>query len=300
MSHQKIVKTKTLAKIKTAACAFGVFGAISLFQNCAGYDAASAKNGGPVDLDTNSQTASVVNTPTALAPAPVGIASSTIVTPASFSSVTSTVNASPEINQTQGIAIAIGSLYRLYLGRVASAVEIKFYVEQIQNGRSLAQVEVELYSSNEAAIRGYYLQHLLREPEKAGMVYWMNAVAQGQSLMQVRDNIRRSSECKVDCILSALALVTSFYHDLLGRAPDLGGQRYYVDQINSGRDPLAVREEIRQSPEARIRGFYRTHLLREPDPAGLQYWLDSYNKGQTLAQIQTNVRLSSECRVLCL
>jgi hypothetical protein len=90
--------------------------------------------------------------------------------------------------------------YETYLGRAADAGGLQYYVNYVVNGGSIEVVRLSILNSPEAQIRHMYLVHLLREPDQGGMAYWLNAVASGQTLQQTEDNIRRSTECKVDCI----------------------------------------------------------------------------------------------------
>lgn len=98
----------------------------------------------------------------------------------------------------------------------------------------------------------------------------------------------------------ASAVITRFYLESLGRAPDTAGFNHYLNQAQGGRALSEIGFEIANSPEAKIRQMYLSHLLREPDTGGMAYWLGCYAGGQTLQEIQDNIRRSTECLSNCL
>jgi hypothetical protein len=92
------------------------------------------------------------------------------------------------------------------------------------------------------------------------------------------------------------ALVTSFYENVLHRAPDAAGTAYWTDALNNGTaSPAQVLVGFSESIEnkahtpdaqtASVARLYYAELGRAPDAAGLSYWSGQLaSGGATLAQ----------------
>ena len=102
------------------------------------------------------------------------------------------------------------------------------------------------------------------------------------------------------------ALIGRFYESTLGRAPDPGGLRYWIDQIRGGMTPAAVASRFYASqeyynrsggtPDAWVRDLYEEILLRAPDAGGLSHWAGKASAGVSRTTIADDFYGSLESR----
>ncbi len=101
------------------------------------------------------------------------------------------------------------------------------------------------------------------------------------------------------------ALLTKMYQDVLGRAPDPGGMRFWLDRLKNGMLTQQVGAQFYSSPEyvdaagstdAWLRQLYRALLERQPDGAGLAYWKDRLARGTSPYEVTASFYSSPESR----
>ena len=101
------------------------------------------------------------------------------------------------------------------------------------------------------------------------------------------------------------ALVTGYYESALGREPDEGGLRYWIDRIAAGMTPAAVASNFygsaeyyaaSGSSEAWVSDLYHEIVRREPDAEGLAHWSGEADDGVALAAIASSFYASPESR----
>jgi len=104
--------------------------------------------------------------------------------------------------------------------------------------------------------------------------------------------------CEVDCTAAVQDLITHYYLNILGRAPDSEGLNYWTDEImnlyciqdtvNEGFITMAG--DFFNSPEylgfntdneQYVTDLYNTFYNREPDQGGLDYWLNELEQGMS-------------------
>jgi hypothetical protein len=79
--------------------------------------------------------------------------------------------------------------------------------------------------------------------------------------------------------------IAKLYDDILGRAPDADGLRYW---IQTGDSIEKIASDIKLSPEYRVKeitSFYDEVLGRLPDAKGLDYWVKSSDSLEKIAEI---------------
>jgi coenzyme F420-reducing hydrogenase delta subunit len=79
--------------------------------------------------------------------------------------------------------------------------------------------------------------------------------------------------------------IAKLYDDILGRAPDADGLRYW---IQTGDSIEKIASDIKLSPEYRVKeitSFYDEVLGRLPDAKGLEYWVKSSDSLEKIAEI---------------
>jgi hypothetical protein len=95
-----------------------------------------------------------------------------------------------------------------------------------------------------------YVAALGRLPDLPGLEYWENVLAGGASLSSIADAFIASDEFRLRYPAAAtapdhdaagdLAFLTALYQNVLHRAPDSDGQRYWLDQLASGTSRAGV------------------------------------------------------------
>lgn len=167
-----------------------------------------------------------------------------------------------------------------------------------------------------------YLTHLKREPDSGGMVYWLDQLnSKRQSLDSIEMNIQLSAKTSfsvayekelekqasapsVPAVVGANSVgqssviedqIKKLYQVYLGRAPDLGGLKYYSDLQKSGTPISIIELSIRNSSEAQIRQIYISNLKHEPSLGRMSFLLGQLNSGKaTLASITLSLREEAE------
>lgn len=141
--------------------------------------------------------------------------------------------------------------YRDFLGRSPSAGELATDRAAIVGGfpddatlRSrrtdlAGRLEAVAETSDGPAFR-LYAAYFARDPEYAGLTYWSARLRSGTSLRAIAAFFADSSEFRNTYgTLDDTAFVNLVYRNVLGRRPDTGGLRFWVGQLQSGRNSRA-------------------------------------------------------------
>jgi len=102
-------------------------------------------------------------------------------------------------------------------------------------------------NSATSAISDAYKSALGRTPDQAGLDYWKNAAAGGNSTGAIVDSIKNSPEAQIQ----------KLYQEVFGRTADAAGLSYWMDRLNGGISLGAIRDTLANSDEAKkgLRGF---------------------------------------------
>jgi len=92
-----------------------------------------------------------------------------------------------------------------------------------------------------------------REPDEAGLGYWVRQMDQGNTLEEVATQFMDSGEFAelYGRDVSDQALITAMYNNTLGRAPDQAGFAYWESQIEQGMSEASVFTLFSESAENR-------------------------------------------------
>jgi hypothetical protein len=166
-------------------------------------------------------------------------------------------------------------LYQSFLGRAPDAGGFTAFTNALNAGASRGSVAAAIANSAEAKadfqsatdgvwvpsaagglITELYHTALDRAPDLGGLAAFKTALQDGATLLQLAQAITASPEFAADHAgLTAAGLITSFYEDGLGRAPDAGGLQTYLGALQAGASVGQVLLDIATSPEAGL------HLL---------------------------------------
>ena len=132
-----------------------------------------------------------------------------------------------------------------------------------------------------------YKQELGRDPDEAGLNYWVSSMESGASPEDVRRAISMSPE-------GARFDIGNIYQTQLGRAADDTGMQYWSDALTSGRMDLDnITRSFQQGEEYRKLGAeqykdlladtYKKELGRDIDQPGAEYWGGQLRSGAITA-----------------
>jgi len=144
------------------------------------------------------------------------------------------------------------------LKRNPTSSELSTAVADIEAGRrSPASLIAGLVSSSEAdskvsTVIRLYRAYFLRNPDHAGLEYWIKHRLSGWSLKQISDQFVGTPEFVHRYgSLSTAGYVDLVYRNVLGRAADSPGRSYWVGQIGSGTSRGQVMAKFSDSSEYR-------------------------------------------------
>lgn len=147
-----------------------------------------------------------------------------------------------------------------------------------------------------------YRAYFLRNPDHAGFAYWTGRRAAGVSLVQISNAFARSSEfVNRYGSLSDAEFVRRVYQNVLGRAPDAGGQRYWTDRLRAGESRGVVMVSFSESSEYRrktkagneVVALYDTMLQRAVTSSAFQTLVADLAAGRrTMADVATSLFVS--------
>lgn len=177
----------------------------------------------------------------------------------------------------------VEQLYRTFLGRTGTPVEIQGWVDQLNAGAlTEAQVVDGIMNLGEYAgrvppIERLYFATFDRIPDYDGLMYWVNRLAQGLSLTAIAEIFAGSPEFLATYgSLTNEGYVTQLYQNVLGRTPDAVELAFWAGQLNSGAMTRgAVLANFSESAEFQTLAANRVYvvgayagLLRRPPAQG--------------------------------
>lgn len=148
------------------------------------------------------------------------------------------------------ITTVITRFYQDTLGRAPDAAGLASWVNAAQSGTPVAKIAAEFYGSaeyrqrsgsDEAWIRDLYHALLFRNPDAAGLSYWVGQLRAGVSASQIAYGFYQSTE-------TGQVRVQAIYHAILGRAGESAGVAYWTP-IVLARGDLALAAWLASSDE---------------------------------------------------
>ena len=188
----------------------------------------------------------------------------------------------------------VTNAYQRFLNRTPDAGGIAYWVDKLQHGLTDEQLEAgfadspEFFSvnggTNEGLVRGMYSTLLLRDPDQAGLDYWVGQLNDGVSPAAVAFGFTASPERET-------IRITDDYMTYLGRQPDEGGLNFWLNAFLHGARNEDLIAGFVSSPEyyaAEGRGYhnraawtanaYQAILHRAATPGEIQGWEDFFNQ----------------------
>ncbi len=136
-------------------------------------------------------------------------------------------------------------------------------------------------SANVLFVGGLYRDILGRQPDTAGLNFWVSQLQAGMSQAAVAQGFLHSTE-------HLSAEVTSYYQTFLNRAPDAAGLAFWIADLQGGGTEQQVVSGIASSREFLslhnsntlfVNALYAELLGRTGDTAGIAFWTGQLNSG---------------------
>ncbi len=160
----------------------------------------------------------------------------------------------------------ITQFYNNILQRAPDPGGLLYWVTEVDSGaQTLAQVDYNIATSAEAQTNVVPVVELYtifgRAPDAGGLQYWVQGLIGGDSLTTIAASFLASPEGQriygtaVGTSSTAnIAFLDTAYENVLGRAPDTGGEQYWLGQLNTGiSTPAQVLTSMVESSEAQAR-----------------------------------------------
>jgi hypothetical protein len=186
------------------------------------------------------------------------------------------------------------------LGRGGSSAEVSRWLIQLTQGAPREQVVRDIEASAEYRIRlvqVLYQSLLDRDGEANGQEYWVNFLAAGHTLEEMKAGFLGSQEYIDKHAGGVWHYLDAVYQDALGRSLDAAGQTYWTGLLNSSISATDVAHQILTSEEgvrARVGELYQQFLERSPDEDGMRYFAGRIAQGASNAELLQAILASDE------
>ncbi|MFM8934272.1 MAG: DUF4214 domain-containing protein, partial [Gemmataceae bacterium] len=172
----------------------------------------------------------------------------------------------------------VSHFYQVALDRAPDPQGLAYYSSQVEYGAAPESVARQILNStehNQKIVTGYYADILGRLPDGAGLASHVAALSRGVGEERLVASILASPEKSGG--LGIPAYVNLLYSYILGRSPDLGGETFWVQTLQSGASRYAVAMAFLQCREATnlsVDGLYQSILGRRPTESEKQGWIN--------------------------
>ncbi len=189
--------------------------------------------------------------------------------------------------------------YADFLDRAPTETELTTTVGRLSSGTGRATVARELSQTQEwirVSIRRFYLDTLDREPDAAGLAFWVGQVQTGRrTLAQVAAQFYSSPEYFANSGGTVPQWVADVYTKVLHRSPSSDDIVFWTTRTQAqgrGKVAAAIYSSL-ESRRDRVAVLYRALLGRNPDVAGRDFWAERIATSGDLA-LAVNLVVSPE------
>ena len=165
-----------------------------------------------------------------------------------------------------------------FLGRRATSTELAAGLDRLAAGAPRSAVVQSYATSDEwisVIVTGFYRSTLGRDPDGAGLRYWVDRMKRGMSAGDVAAYFYGSDEYFARSRGNVQAWIADLYAEILLRPADQGGLDYWAAQSRAGASRSTIAFHFYRSIESRltrVSALYRALLGRAPDIGGRDYW----------------------------
>lgn len=220
---------------------------------------------------------------------------------------------------TMVVQAMISDLGRTQAEAVADNEGIAFWVGQLRQGLTQAELKTLFQNSDEYYIRGLYRNILKRNASMTEIKYYLTELATkrmtrtsiAQHFNYVCNN-KLEGECggigeapkPIDFEATVLgAMIHALGRTLAEAQADTAGISYWVQRLKSGYSVSAMSSDMRSSDEYYVRQAYKTILKRNPEMSEVQYYVNEIKARRMTRSSVTqhlqyvcNNKIGGECR----
>lgn len=201
--------------------------------------------------------------------------------------------------------------YLDFLGRQPNENEVNYWVDFLNtNAHTRSEVIYGFFGSPEfqvgtAPIARLYFSFFNRIPDYDGLEYHRRMHSTGTPLVSIAQAFADSTEFRNTYgNLSNEQYVNQLYLNVLGRAPDADGMRYWVDFLNRGGTRGEAMLGFSESPEYIKRSYawvqvsmmYQIMLRRSAEQVGFDSWVNKLANGESILTLIDGFANSQEYR----
>ncbi len=147
----------------------------------------------------------------------------------------------------------VNQAYVTLLGRGPDAAGFQSFVSALMNNSEsrtlVAQQLIYSLEGQSRDINALYTRYLKRTADASGLAYVVNFLGTGGTLQDEAANMLNSPEYATAHGGTAQGIITGYYNDILGRAPDSQGLAYWLAQVQAGSPLTSVSHAFLVSPE---------------------------------------------------
>lgn len=177
----------------------------------------------------------------------------------------------------------VQGLYVDVLNRQPEADGYAHWLDLLSIGASRFDVASAIWRSPEhrgIQVDGYYDQFLNRAADAGGRQFWINQMLAGAREENVMAAFTVTTEYTLNHPTND-SFVTGIYQDFLNRAPDSGGQTFWVNALATNQSRSQVAVSLVTTPERHqllVTSYYADFLNRLPDSNGNAFWTNQLNQ----------------------
>jgi hypothetical protein len=176
-------------------------------------------------------------------------------------------------------------------------IVISVYGPNLLNASAVANSITHSAESYQNTIEHTYQAFLQREPDQAGVNFWVSLMQQGMTDEQLAAAIISSPEYFANHGSNNADWVKGMYQDLLGRPADDAGLAYWTGLLQAGTPPTALALGIASSPEREaqiVSQDYTTYLGRSAGADEVAFWVGAFEQGVSNEAIVAGLVSSQE------
>ncbi|MFW2383097.1 MAG: fibronectin type III domain-containing protein, partial [Acidimicrobiales bacterium] len=204
----------------------------------------------------------------------------------------------------------ISQQYADFLGRAPDQAGINYWTGVLGADRNQGPIVIESFMRSEEfaprrSVARLYLAFFDRAPDRAGFDFWTGVVRNGGQLNDIAAAFADSAEFRNTYgELNDAEFIALVYNNVLLRAPDLAGFRFWLDRLD---DPGVSRGDLmvafsesaefkrNSGPAVDVIMTYRGMLDRAPDAAGFSFWVGAVaGRADALKTLIFNFLVSEE------
>ncbi|OYV85111.1 MAG: hypothetical protein B7Z73_14210, partial [Planctomycetia bacterium 21-64-5] len=203
-------------------------------------------------------------------------------------------------DQNNAQQLYVRAAFEQVLYRQPDQATLASFVNALDNGMSRATFAMTLTHSSEYyddVVSQAYEHYLGRTPDATGLHYWNQQLQAGLTDEQLEAKFIGSSEYYQHSGGTDKGWVDHMYFDLLGRAPDLQGETYWVAALAGGASRSSVALGFAASAEREgniVQEDYETFLGRPASASEVNGWVMGFENGLTNEDVIAGFIASNE------